>query len=188
MNDLTTPGRDPVQTLEPLIEAVTEGVQVAGWALSGFQKTTSHQFEGRWEGDETRSAYLFFHKPGVWEDVSLDIYLDETTRGLKGNLALVLDGPELGTADPLSVMEALGRAALDRLPRKYRTPVTLRFRLGEAGADPKGAPSEIRFKVDMPRAAVRAGSSAVVALATTTVRAFETLLGHPGLTAYVSTG
>jgi len=185
---MTSVGRDPVQTLEPLIEAVREGVQVAGWALSGLQKTTSHQFEGRWEGDETRSAYLFFHKPGAWEDVALDIYLDETSRGLKGNLALVLDGPELGTADPITVMEALGRAAADRLPKKYRTPIVLRFRLGDAEEDPKGARSEIRFKVDIPPAAVRAGSSAVVALSTTTVRSFETLLDHPGVRDYLSTG
>ena len=64
--------------------------------LSGLQKTTSHQFEGRWQGESSRSAYLFFHDDARPDYVSIDVFLDETTRGLKGNLALVLAGPEWG--------------------------------------------------------------------------------------------
>ncbi|MEE8147462.1 MAG: hypothetical protein V3T24_07665, partial [Longimicrobiales bacterium] len=86
----------PVMTLEPLLEAVQDGIERAGWALSGLQKTTSLQFEGRWEGESTRSAYLFFHREGLPDWVSLDVFLDETSKGLKGNFALVIDGPELG--------------------------------------------------------------------------------------------
>ena len=90
---MTDPG--PILTLEPLLEAVKEGLEGAGWELSGLQKTTSYEFEGRWAGDSSRSAYLFFHSEEVPEWVSLDVFLDETSRGLKGNLALVVDGPEL---------------------------------------------------------------------------------------------
>ncbi len=38
--------RGSLLTLEPLIDAVREGVEAEGWELSGLQKTTSHQFEG----------------------------------------------------------------------------------------------------------------------------------------------
>ena len=98
-------GPEDLHTLEPFLEAIREGVEGRGWELSGLQKTTSYRFEGRWEGDSTRSAYLFFHRAGVPEDVSVDVYLDETSRGLKGNLALVMDVPDLGDVGP--VQEAL---------------------------------------------------------------------------------
>ena len=42
--------RESVLTLEPLIDAVRDGVEATGWALSGLQKTTSHEYAGRWEG------------------------------------------------------------------------------------------------------------------------------------------
>src|SRR4051812_43482453 len=57
-------GASPILTLEPLIEAVRQGLEAAGWALSGLQKTTSHEYAGRWDGESSRSAYLFFHRPG----------------------------------------------------------------------------------------------------------------------------
>ena len=76
-----------LDTLEPLIHAVQDGVQSRGWILSGTQKTTSMEFEGRWAGASTRSAYLFFHRDEV-EDASVDVYLDETPAGLHGSLSL----------------------------------------------------------------------------------------------------
>lgn len=181
---MTAEDRGAILTLEPYIDAVREGVESVGWSLSGLQKTTSHQFEGRWEGEWTRSAYLFFHRADVEDDVGIDVYLDETSKGLKGNLALVLDGPTLGQlGDPVAAMRVLGRAASESLPEGYRTPVTLRFRLRDGGADPPGASSEIRFKLTIPRAAVDAGGSAVSALASAATRAFEGLLRHPGVRA-----
>lgn len=187
MTPPTEPG--PILTLEPLVEAVREGVEGAGWELSGLQKTTSYEFEGRWEGERTRSAYLFFHRPDRWESVSVDVYLDETSRGLRGNLALVLDGPDLGTlGDARAALERLGRAASDRLLEGYRTPVTLRLRLPDGGADPVSASSEVRFKIRIPGAAVDAGPSAVSALATASVRAFESLVMDLRIRDYVSTG
>ncbi|HZD04068.1 MAG TPA: hypothetical protein VE173_04095 [Longimicrobiales bacterium] len=177
----------PILTLEPLLEAVREGVEEAGWELSGLQKTTSYEFEGRWEGERTRSAYLFFHKPDRWEVVSVDVYLDETSRGLRGNLALVLDGPDLGSlGDPRTVLARLGGAASRRLLEGYRTPVTLRLRLPDGGADPGNASTEIRFKLRIPGAAVDAGPSAVTALATASVRAFESLVVDPVVRDYLS--
>ena len=65
-------------TLEPLIDALREAIEAAGWSLSGLQKTTSHQFEGRWEGESTRSAYLFFHRADGPDFASVDGYLDAT--------------------------------------------------------------------------------------------------------------
>lgn len=174
----------PVLTLEPLIEAVRDGVESAGWELSGLQKTTSHQFEGRWEGDSTRSAYLFFHHPGVDLPVSVDVYLDETSRGLAGNLALVVDLRALGDMGSVEAqLDRLSSMAREGLPEGYRTPLTLRFRLRDGGRPAREADTEVRFKLRIPKTALEAGGSAVSALASATVKSFETLLSRPELRA-----
>lgn len=176
-----TGGSDgPLLTLEPLIEAVREGVEVAGWRLSGLQKTTSHEFEGRWEGESTRSAYLFFHLPDGWESVSVDAYLDETSRGLQGNLALVLAARPLGElGDPTAALALMGAAAAEILPTGHTTPLSLRVRLPRPDADPRRSDVEVRFKLHIPGTAIEAGPRAVAALASTTLRAYETLVSHP---------
>lgn len=186
----------PILTLEPLIDAVRDGLELRGWELSGMQKTTSHRFEGRWEGDATRSAYLFFHAPGRWEELSIDIYLDETSRGLKGNLALVLDGREpTVTGDVRETLAELARLASETLPEGYRIPVSLRFRLPDAhekpakhatpvsGEEGDDDPTnvEIRFKVRIPSTAIDAGASSVSALASAVAGAFESLLDRSAL-------
>lgn len=172
----------PILTLEPLIEAVREGVSAEGWELSGLQKTTSHQFEGRWEGDSTRSAYLFFHPKDGPEDVSVDVYLDETSRGLTGNLALVVDLAdfgELGEARP--VLAALGEASARELDRRHKRPLTLRLRLADAAEAVDHADSEIRFKIRIPRKTMGAGHGAVVSFAREAMLGFGRLLSTPEL-------
>ena len=204
-----------ILTLEPLLESVREGVQEVGWELSGLQKTTSHRFEGRWEGDSTRSAYLFFHRPGTDEPVSVDVYLDETSRGLKGNLALVLEGrePQITGRAP-EVLEALGKVAARELPEGYRTPVSIRYRIPDGVEGPQrkeGRPDpgsgngaehadaaregrntfdagdidvEVRIKLRIPDTAIEAGQSAVSALSSAVVGAFEKLLEEDAVAHY----
>lgn len=182
-----TPGSGgPILTLEPFIDAVREGVESAGWSLSGLQKTTSHQFEGRWAGDETRSAYLFFHDPASDLPVSIDVYLDETSRGLTGNLALVVDLHRLADVGPVELLlgrlaDLAGAALIDG----YRTPLTLRFRLRDADQDPGTADTEVRFKLRVPNAALDAGPAAVAALSSASVKAFQSLLSLPDLQSLV---
>jgi hypothetical protein len=177
----------PILTLEPLLEAVKEGLEGAGWELSGLQKTTSYEFEGRWAGDSSRSAYLFFHSEEVPEWVSLDVFLDETSRGLKGNLALVVDGPELSViSDPEAVLSRLASAAGRALPEGYRTPITLRYRLPRLSGSPLESDSEVRFKLYLPARAMKAGHSAVAALAASTARAFRQILESPDLGSFLS--
>ncbi len=167
----------PLLTLEPLLEAVEDGLGRVGWELSGLQKTTSYEFEGRWAGESSRSAYLFFHREGVPGEASIDVFLDETSRGLKGNLALVLDGAALERLGPtrevLETLAALGRSAL---PPGYRTPLTLRYRLGKLDADPAGAQTEFRFKLYIPREAMESGHATVADLTVTCARAFQEIL------------
>lgn len=166
-----------ILTLEPLLEAVREGIEAEGWSLSGLQKTTSHRFEGRWEGESTRSAYLFFHRDDLPAWTSIDVYLDETSRGLKGNLALVLDGPDLGDLGPVpDVVELLRRAGSRILPEQYRRPLTVRFRLRDAVRDTAEAETEYRLKVRVPDSAIEAGRAAVVGMARSTVLSFEELI------------
>ena len=182
-----TDDTQPLLTLEPFIEAIQEGITRAGWVLSGLQKTTSHQFEGRWEGENSRSAYLFFHNDERPEFVSIDVFLDETTRGLKGNFALVVNGPVLGQLEPMSdLLAALGRVTADCLPEGYATPCVVRLRIDDPGDDPEAADTEVRIKLTIPAAALSAGASAVSALATATTEAFERSLGHEGLSSVVT--
>lgn len=171
-------GRE-IDTLEPLLEAVREGVESAGWALSGLQKTSSTEFEGRWAGESTRSAYLFFHRAGL-ETVSIEAYLDETSRGLGGNLGLVVDVRPIWELPPVpEALDHIVSLARSHLPEGYATPVTLRLRLPRTDEPVAEAELEARIKLQIPRRAMEAGGSAVAALAATAVRAFEALLEDP---------
>jgi len=184
---VTSPAKAPLLTLEPLIEAVRAGVQSAGWDLSGLQKTTSHEFEGRWKGNSSRSAYLFFHRDAGPEWASVDIFLDETSTGLTGNLALVVELDPLGAlGDVASLLAELGQLAEDTLPRGYRTPVSLRFRMEDCPGEASRVGSEVRFKLRIPKAALQAGSAATAALSSATVRAFEALLDGRELRRFVA--
>lgn len=177
----------PLLTLEPLLEAVQDGIERAGWTLSGLQKTTSLQFEGRWEGESTRSAYLFFHRDGLPDCVSLDVFLDETSKGLKGNFALVIDGPDLGELGSMEeLLEALAAVSKKALPAGYGTPVSVRLRLPEVSTEPAEADSEFRLKLRIPKRAYEAGAGAVSALASASVTAFEAALQHPELRPFLT--
>ena len=172
----------PLLTLEPFIEAVQDGITSSGWVLSGLQKTTSHQFEGRWEGESSRSAYLFFHDDEGPDFVSIDVFLDETTKGLKGNLALVVTGPALGLLGEMpDLLAALAEVAADCLPNQTHTPIVLRLRMNDSRDDPRAAETEVRIKLTIPSEALSAGASAVSALASAATAAFERALSHPGL-------
>jgi hypothetical protein len=175
----------PVLTLEPFIEGMREGVEASGWALSGLQKTTSHEFAGRWEGESSRSAYLFFHRPDGSESVGIEAFLDETTRGLQGNLSLVIEGAVVERmGDPRAALGAARAATQRRLPRPQRASVSLKLRLDDAVAEVHAASSEIRIKVRVPQAALAAGTGAVAELAARVVRSFETLLEDAELARY----
>ena len=167
-------------TLEPLLDAVRTGVENAGWLLSGLQKTTSHEFEGKWAGQSTRSAYLFFHRTDLPESVSVEAFLDETSDGLRGNLALVLDGPNLGRlGDVTPVLERVARATSETLPEGYGTPVSLRLAVPDSSTPADRAEAQFRIKLAIPGAAMDAGGSAVSALASAAVSAYEALLERP---------
>ena len=167
----------PILTLEPLLDALRSGLEDAGWTLSGLQKTTSHEFEGRWKGESTRSAYLFFHREDRDEPASIDVYLDETSRGLTGNLALAVDLVDLGEGGAVTaLLAALRDASATHLPAPYRTPISLRFRLRNNATPVEDAEGEVRFKMVIPASAMEQGASAVEALAGASARAFQALL------------
>ncbi|MXW10172.1 MAG: hypothetical protein F4X47_02465 [Gammaproteobacteria bacterium] len=171
------PDEGPLLTLEPLIDAVREGVEMAGWTLSGMQKTTSHQFEGRWTGESARSAYLFFHQPGSRNPVSVDVFLDETSQGLGGNLTLAVRGPSLEDLGGFTeTLEELTRVANRELTRGHSTPVTLRATVPHRNARAADARTECRFRLVIPDVAIDAGARVVRTLSTATVKSFEALL------------
>ena len=171
------PKEGPLLTLEPLIDAVRDGLEEAGWALSGMQKTTSHEFEGRWAGESTRSAYLFFHQPDGRDPVSVDVFLDETSRGLGGNLTLAVRGPSLGDlGDFAEALGALARIASRELTRGHSIPVTLRATVPHRNASAADARTECRFRLVIPDVAIDAGARVVRTLSAATVKSFEALL------------
>ena len=175
---------EPILTLEPLVAAVRAGLEDAGWSLSGLQKTTSHEFEGRWKGESTRSAYLFFHREHRDEPVSIDVYIDETSRGLTGNLALAVDLLDLGDQAAIpQLFSDLRDVCVAHLPETYRTPVSLRFRLRDTSTAIEDAEGEVRFKLVIPKSALDRGRSAVEDLAGVSATAFEALLEEPRLKA-----
>jgi len=177
---------DEILTLEPLLEAVREGIEGAGWTLSGLQKTTSLEFEGRWEGESTRSAYLFFHAPDRADGVSIDVYLDETSQGLAGNLALVVDVlPLAHLGEPATVLGELGAVAKTELPAGHLTPLTLRLRMPDAGRDAGRAEAEVRFKLVLPQRSIAAGRAELCRLAAEAVASFERILASEALARYL---
>lgn len=170
---------DPILTLEPLIEAVSDGVREVGWTLSGLQKTSSTEFEGEWAGQTTRSAYLFYHHDG-YDTASIEGYLDETDRGLRATLSLVVDmRPVWEHPSVPAALERVGRLSDRHLPAGYRTPIVVRLSLAEAGEPATEAELESRIKLRVPKKAIEAGADAVAAVAATTVQAFERLLSDP---------
>ena len=174
---MSNTGEEGLLTLEPLMDAIREALEETGWELSGLQKTTSHQFEGRWEGESTRSAYLFFHLPDGSEEVSMDVYLDETSRGLTGNLALVVGLVPLGEVDSVqSALTALSAVSATRITPEYRRPLTLRFRVSDVTQDCALAETEVRFKVRIPRRAIRTGAEAITDFVTDVVDSFAHIL------------
>jgi hypothetical protein len=177
---------DEILTLEPLLEAVREGIEGAGWALSGLQKTTSLEFEGRWEGESTRSAYLFFHAPDRTDGVSIDVYLDETSQGLTGNLALVVDLlPLAHLGEPATVLGELGAVAKRELRPDHLAPLTLRLRLPDAGRQAGRAEAEVRFKLVLPPRSIAAGREELRRLAEEVVGSFERILASEALARYL---
>jgi hypothetical protein len=114
--------------------------------------------------------------------VSIYVFLDETTKGLKGNLALVVTGPELGLLGPMpDLLVALAKVTADCLPEHAHTPFVLCLGMDDPKDDPRAAETEVRIKLTIPSEALSAGASEVSALASTTTEAFERLLAHQGL-------
>ena len=177
-----TASPEPLLTLEPLLDAVRAGVEERGWTLSGLQKTTSHQFEGRWAGDSTRSAYLFFHRTGGPDWASVEVFLDETSRGLTGNLALVVDARELGSlGDVRAALSTLAGLSAGMMPPGSRAPLTLRLHLPSVAGAVDEAETEIRFKLRIPRTTLDSGAGAVTSLASDTVARFNSLASEDAL-------
>jgi hypothetical protein len=167
----------PVLTLEPFIDGVRAGVEGGGWELSGLQKTTSHEYAGRWEGDSTRSAYLFFHRPDGAEGISVEGFLDETSRGLQGNVSLVVEGPPLARlGDARAALAAAAAAVRRRIPAPRRAAVSLKLRMEEGSEAAEDATTELRVKARVTQAALREGVGAVAESVAMVVRAFEQLL------------
>ncbi len=178
---MSTQGREEsILTLEPLLDAVRTGVEEAAWELSGLQKTTSHEFEGRWAGSSTRSAYLFFHRPDLPDAISVEGFLDETSRGLQGNLTLVVEGPcygDLGQAS--TILERIASAARETFPAQCRTPLSLRLHLPRADTPSEEARVQLRIRVHLPPITPEIRPETVCRYTASAVGAFEAMLERP---------
>ncbi len=110
------------------------------------------------------------------------MYLDETSRGLTGNLALVVDLAPLGrVGDPADLLADLGALSKREMPASYAAPVTLRLRLPDGATDPAEAEVEMRFKLSLPSRIISEGGVGVRALAITAMASFERILASSEL-------
>ncbi|MEQ1857570.1 MAG: hypothetical protein ABL963_14015 [Longimicrobiales bacterium] len=117
--------------------------------------------------------------------MSVDVYLDETSRGLTGNLALVVDLASLGEiGDPAEVLAELGRLSKRRMPAGSTAPVTLRLRLPDGAKEPATAEVEIRFKLNLASRIIAAGGGEIRRFAAESVAAFERILDAGELERY----
>ncbi len=170
---------DRLLTLEPLITVVRDALSGAGWKLSGLEKTTSHEFVGRWEGGGSRRAYLFFHCDRVADFVRIDSFLEESPRGLRGDLALVFAAPELADLTPMpQFLAALSRMTVDCMPEGYKIILSVKLRLEGPREDPRDAETEVRLRLPIPAGAIDAGGYAVSSLVSLAVAGFERMTGH----------
>ncbi|MGI9628255.1 MAG: hypothetical protein ACR2QM_15585 [Longimicrobiales bacterium] len=167
-----------IETLEPLLAAVTANVHAKGWRLSGVQKTTSYEYEGPWEGSALRSAYAFFHRGADPEGVgpSVEVFIDETEEGVDGALSLLLQGPALGEEPDVPALVSLAvELAAQSLPREMPAPISVTY--SHPGRKlPDSATAKVRFKGKIPRSAAEAGTAAVDAVLNTTFESFQDVL------------
>jgi hypothetical protein len=98
----------------------------------------------------------------------------------------VLDGPSLkNIPDPELALGELGELAGASLPKGYRTPLTLRYRLSGPGRDPGEADSEIRFKLYIPAKVIQLGAKAITDLTRASSGALLEVLQAPELTPFL---
>ncbi len=169
-----------ILTLEPLLESIRDGVERAGWVLSELQKTTSHELEGRWAGESSRCAYIFFYRKDLPESVQVEAFIHESSGELRSDMSLVVNGPEFGTLGGVKeVLDRVRFAMRETLPAGFRSPLAVRVSLPDAAESPEEADVELRAKLVLPTRAIEAGASAVSALSTSVVTAFERLLERP---------
>jgi hypothetical protein len=117
--------------------------------------------------------------------VSIDVYLDETSRGLTGNLALVVDLALLAdVGDPDLALRELGGLAKVEMPHGYPTPLTLRLRLPDGATEPAEAEVEVRFKLTVPTRVIAGGGEEIRELVVDAVAGFERILGAGELARY----
>lgn len=195
----------PILTLEPLLDTVRAVVEAGGWELSGLQKTTSYEYGGRWDGDSTRSAYAFFHPasgrgegwspsttaPGESARASggevgsaLDVFLDETNKGLTGTLALVLVGPTLNDLGDVEIaLSSLAAVARECVSSDQPVRLSLKAGLADARRSAGSATVDVRFKFALPTTAILAGERVVRTVVRSALDSFDIMIRHPDLAA-----
>ncbi len=180
-DDRTEPrSRGPLLTLEPLADVVRDTIREDDWSLSGLQKTTSYEYDGRWEGESTRSAYLFYHPVAGWEGVSLDVFLDETRRGLTASLTLVLQGPVLNDLGGVAAaLERTSGIVASVVPAEVTSAVSLRAALPDVRRPAGTAETTIRVRQAVPGVAIETGKQAVAAVVRSILGTFADLRAHP---------
>jgi hypothetical protein len=96
-----------------------------------------------------------------------------------------VDLAPLGTlGDAAETLERLSALSVASLSTRRRRPLTLRFRLDDAGMETSRAESEVRFKIAIPRSLIGRGGTAVGSLAEEAVRGFEKILASAELSSF----
>ena len=110
----------------------------------------------------------------------MEAFLDETSRGLQGNLTLVVAGPRCEDLGPASaVLERVATAASETFPDSCRVPLSLRLHLPGSQLPAGRAEVQVRIRVHLPEGRLEGGALAVHHFVQAAVGAFESLLERP---------
>lgn len=131
-------------------------------------------------GDSERLS--LFHLGEGLDPISIDGYLEETGRGLTGNIALVIDLLPLGGVGPAGeALRRFGALSAHEIDDRFKRPITLRFRVADAAQDPDLAETEVRFKVRIPSPVIREGKHAVSVFVEVVTASFARMLESDAL-------
>jgi hypothetical protein len=183
------PGHDPIETLEPFLDAIHEGVSRAGWIPVSQELGGREYLSGagtRSPVKVARTALLRFHRSDLPCEVMLEIQAEQAEQGLRGTLSLVLAGPRYADLGPAATVLDRVTAAIRETFRRDEA-ISVSLDLGLASAQISGPDARIRLRVSsaLPPCRMAEGPVSIRCLLLSDVGAMERLLECPEIAEFL---
>jgi len=183
------PGHDPIETLEPFLDAIHEGVSRAGWIPVSQELGGREYLSGAGTRNPVkvaRTALLRFHRSDLPCEVMLEIRAEHGEQGLSGALALVLAGPRYADLGPAATVLDRVTAAIRETFRKNES-ISVSLDLGLASARISGPDARIQLRVTsvLPPCRMAEGAVSIRCLLLSDVGAMERLLECPEIAEFL---